>query len=70
MSNKNLTIRLTRKLDKSGQTFYIGKLKGDLTLNCKDGVAFLIFTSELDSEELQIAPMDIKDARDNKEADY
>jgi hypothetical protein len=55
MADDKLSIHLERRQDEHGDTFYIGKIKGPFTIDCKDGVAFLIFVSELDSEELQIA---------------
>lgn len=58
MSNANLKIELTQRTDGNQRPYYVGKLKGDFTLNFKDGQAFLIFISEPGGEELQIAPMD------------
>ena len=60
MSNSNLKVDLHSRKDKDGNIFHIGKLKFSGNINCKDGVTFLIFTSETGSEQLQIAQMDGK----------
>ena len=64
MSNKNLTIDLKARKDVDGLTFYIGRLKGPFVINCKDGVTFLMFVSEKNNEQLQIAAMESKDIDD------
>lgn len=61
MSNKNLIIELKSRKDKNGQTFYVGKIKAPILIDCKEGAVFLIYTSEENSEELQIALMDNKE---------
>jgi hypothetical protein len=61
MSNKNLTIDLKARKDVDGETFYVGKVKGPVLIDCKDGVVFLVFVSDKGEEQLQIAPMDTKD---------
>lgn len=60
MSNSNLKIDLHARKDKDGNVFHIGKLKFNGTINCKDGVTFLLFTSDTGNEQLQIAPMESK----------
>lgn len=50
----NLTIRLKSKLDRDGCKYHIGKLKGPFTIDCRDGIAFLIFTAEDGAEEIQV----------------
>jgi hypothetical protein len=57
MSN-NLKIELKTRKDKNGNTFYLGKLRVPALIDLKDGCVFIIYTSELGCEELQIAPMD------------
>lgn len=52
--NSKLSISLDKRVDSEGQVFHIGKLKGPFTIDCREGVAFLIFTSEDGSEEMQI----------------
>jgi hypothetical protein len=61
MSSKNITIDLKAKLDKDGRTFYVGKVKAPILIDCKDGAVFLIFVSDRGDEQLQIALMDNKD---------
>lgn len=61
MSNKNITIDLKAKLDKDGRTFYVGKVKAPVLIDCKDGAVFLIFVSDRGDEQLQIALMDNKE---------
>lgn len=58
MSNKNVIIDLKARPDGQGKTFYVGKIKGPITIDCSEGVAFLIFVSARGEEQLQIAPMD------------
>lgn len=58
MANKNLTIDLKKRTDIDGNKFYVGKLEFPGSINCKDGVVFLIFVSDDGSEQLQIANMD------------
>lgn len=58
MSNKNLTIDLKSRIDKDGRVFYIGKIKAPVMIDCSQGVVFLLFTSDLHDEQLQIAPME------------
>jgi len=57
MHNNNLTIDLKSKKDQHGNTFYIGKLRSPVLIDASKGIAFLVFTSESGSEQLQIAPM-------------
>lgn len=61
MSNKNLTIDLKARKDVDGQTFYVGKLKCPVSIDCSEGVVFLVFVSDKNEEQLQIAMMDKKD---------
>ena len=58
MSSSNLCVDLIPREDGNGNVFYVGKLKFDGTINCKDGIAFLIFINESGNEELQITSMD------------
>lgn len=55
MADDKLHLSLEPITDRNGNTYYIAKLKGPFTINCKDGVAFMVFVSEPGSEELQIA---------------
>jgi hypothetical protein len=61
MSNKNLVIDLKARKDIDGRTFYIGKLKCPVSIDCSQGVVFLVFVSDSGDEVIQIAPMDRKD---------
>lgn len=60
MSNSNLKIDLHPREDKDSRIFYVGKLKFPGSINCKDGVSFIIFIAENGSEQLQICPMQDK----------
>lgn len=64
MSNKNLVIDLKPRKDKDGATFYVGKIKAPITIDCSNGVVFLIFTADQHEEQLQIALMDSKELDD------
>ena len=61
MANKNLTIDLKTRKDIDGQTFYVGKLKCPVVIDCREGVVFLVFVSDKGEEQLQIALMDKKE---------
>ena len=61
MSNKNLTIDLKSKKDQDGATFYVGKIKAPVLIDCSMGVTFLLFISDKGEEQLQIALMDNKE---------
>jgi hypothetical protein len=58
MATCNLKVDLEERKDKNGNVFYIGKLKCPILVDCKDGISFLIFTSEPGNEQLQIVGMD------------
>lgn len=60
MSN-NLTIDLKARKDVAGNTFYVGKIKAPMLIDCSMGAVFLVFVSDKDQEQLQIALMDNKD---------
>ena len=64
MSNKNLVIDLKARKDVDGNTYFIGKLKSPILIDCKQGAVFLVFVSDPDNEALQIACMDNKENDD------
>jgi hypothetical protein len=64
MANKNLTIDLKARKDSDGMTFYVGKLRCPVHIDCSDGVTFLIFVADPGQEQLQIASMDSKEKDD------
>lgn len=64
MSNKNVTIDLKARKDKDGMTFYVGKIKGPILIDCSQGAVFLVFVSDQGDEQLQIAQMDNKELQD------
>jgi hypothetical protein len=57
MSDGRIHLELERTTDSAGKEFYFAKLKGPFILDCKDGICFLVFTSDRDHEELQLAPI-------------
>lgn len=61
MSNNNVTIDLKARKDIDGQTFYVGKIKSPVLIDCSMGAVFLVFVSDKGEEQLQIALMDNKD---------
>lgn len=61
MSNKNVVIDLKTKQDRDGKTFYVGKIKAPVLIDCAEGAVFLIFVSDKGEEQLQIALMDTKE---------
>jgi len=64
MSNKNVTIDLKARKDRDGQSFYVGKIKAPVLIDCSQGAVFLIFVSDKGEEQLQIALMDNKEIED------
>ena len=64
----NLMIDLKQRTDSDGRVFYVGKLKGPFSIDCKDGVTFLIFTSDIGEEQLQVAPFQERD-KDKRDKD-
>ena len=60
MSNKNLVVDLKSRKDIDGRTFYVGKLQCPVSIDCSQGVVFLVFVSDTGEEQLQIAPFDKK----------
>lgn len=64
MSNKNVTIDLKARKDRDGQSFYVGKIKAPVLIDCSQGAVFLIFVSDKGDEQLQIALMDNKEMDD------
>ena len=55
--------------DINNQPYYVGKVQWPGTLNLKNGVSFMVFVSEEDVEELQIAPYN-KNRRAKKQRNY
>lgn len=64
MSNKNIVIDLKARKDVDGQTFYVGKVKAPVLIDCHQGAVFLVFISDKGDEQLQIAVMDNKEMED------
>jgi hypothetical protein len=64
MSNKNIVIDLKARKDVDGQTFYVGKIKAPVLIDCRPGAVFLVFVSDKGDEQLQIALMDDKETLD------
>lgn len=62
MANNNIIIDLKARKDADGRIFYVGKMKAPVLIDCYHGATFLIFISDKGEEQLQIAPMDNKDA--------
>ncbi len=60
MSDDKLRVPLTARQDKDGRVYYIGKLRAPVSIDCKEGTAFIIFTSEQGEEEMQIVSSDDK----------
>jgi len=60
MSDK-LKIELDKRVDDQGKTYYIGKLKGPFMIDAKEGIAFLVFTSQEGFEELHLCSMTKKE---------
>jgi hypothetical protein len=66
MSDK-LKIDLEPQKDRSGNTYYLGKIKGPFTIDCSDGVAFLIFISNPGEEEMNISSITQKKYNNDNE---
>ena len=64
MSNNNTIIDLKARKDVDGRTFYVGKMKAPVLIDCGRGAVFLVFVSDKGEEQLQIALMDNKELGD------
>ena len=53
-----IKLYLEKRQDSYKQTYYIGKLKAPVTIDCEKGVAFMIFISAEGEEELQICNLE------------
>lgn len=53
-----LKIDLEARADKKEQIYFLGKIKAPISINCRKGVALLIFTSVEEEEEIQIGSLD------------
>lgn len=53
-----IKVYLEKREDNYKQTYYIGKIKSPITIDCEKGVAFMIFTSVEGEEELQICNLE------------
>jgi hypothetical protein len=62
MSNNNMIIDLKARKDVDGRTFYVGKVKAPMMIDCHFGAVFLVFVSDKGEEQIQLALMDNKDA--------
>ena len=62
----NLKVVLESRLDSKDQVYFIGRLRFPGTIDCRKGVTFLAFTSEIGEEELQIAVNDNANATFNR----
>jgi len=58
-----LKIELEKRPDSYGKTFYIGKIKSPITIDCEKGIAFLVFISAEGEEELQICNLDSSNSK-------
>lgn len=56
-SDGKLSIPLEARYDNEGRVYFVAKLKGPFSIDCKEGVAFLCFISEKGNEEIQICSM-------------
>ena len=56
-------INMYPTIDKDEQTYYIGKMKSPITINFKDGVAFILYT-DTEEPELHFCPIDHPDVSD------
>ncbi len=61
MSDSKFKIDLEKRIDSYGQTYYLGKLKAPVSIDCHDGVAFLVFISESGLEQIQVSSFENKE---------
>lgn len=52
---QNIPVELESRKDKYQQVFFMARFRAPMTLKFKNGVCFLIYTSEPDNEEMRIA---------------
>lgn len=63
MYTANLEIPLSARPDRNGQIYHIGGKRFPGYVDCSEGLAALIFLSEKDEEELQLASLDHENAK-------
>lgn len=63
--NNNLKIPLYAQKDKHGSTYYIARLQFPGSINCKDGISFVIFNAIPGEEEMQIGELYKQDTKQN-----
>lgn len=54
----NLKVQLMSHEDKNHNIFFVGKIYAPIALNLSKGACFLVFLSETDAEEIQVATLD------------
>lgn len=54
----NLKVELESRVDSNDQVYFLGRLRFPGVIDCRKGVTFLAFTSDIGEEELQIAVND------------
>lgn len=57
-SKNNMIVDLKARVDGDGQTFYVGKIKAPILIDCSQGAVFLVFVSDKGEEQIQVAMMD------------
>jgi hypothetical protein len=58
-SDGKLILDLESRIDSDGKTYYIAKLRAPITIDCSQGVAFLVFTSNEGQESLQVSEITV-----------
>ncbi len=56
--NDNLSVPLISREDRNKDIYHLGRIRFPGGINCRQGVAFLVYTSEEGEEEMQIATLD------------
>lgn len=64
----NLKIDLKKRVDQDGMSFYVGKIKAPMNIDCRNGVTFLVFVSDDGEEQLQIAPLQNREQSSDKDS--
>jgi hypothetical protein len=67
-SDGKLSIILEKRLDENNNVYHIGRLKGPISIDAREGVCFLIFTAFEGEEEMQIGSM--TNAHNHKKGAY
>lgn len=67
MSEGKIKIDLDSRIDSFGNKYYLAKVEAPILIDCREGAAFMIFTSQEGEEEMHICLLGKKQERKNSQ---